>query len=265
MLEMLVVLGIILLVVTIVLAWTSRLRRDSSSYPCSSRLRQIGQALLLYSNENRGAYPRTAYAPGPQVVPTWGTGSAAKDPFGPGRPGPNDVSAALYLLLRTQEITPEVFVCPQSKAKPWNFGGRGKTAGDWSNWYDTGKHLSYSFHNPYQDDGARAVIVRQLRYQSTHPAAAELAVAADLNPGVVPGAVNLLTVTTTSSATDMQTANSPNHEGDGQNVLYDDGHVEFQQNPFVGVNRDNIYLTRDGKVMSSPRDENDSILLPAAR
>ena len=66
----------------------------------------------------------------------------------------------------------------------------------------------------------------------------------------------------------MKQGNSANHDGDGQNVLYEDGHVEWQQNPFVGVNRDNIYTASDGKggnaptVLSSPYDLNDSILLP---
>ncbi len=30
---------------------------------CASNLRQIGQAILLYANENRGAYPRATYDP----------------------------------------------------------------------------------------------------------------------------------------------------------------------------------------------------------
>ena len=34
-------------------------------------------------------------------------------------------------------------------------------------------------------------------------------------------------VTLQSSAADMRKANSANHEGDGQNVLFADGHVEF--------------------------------------
>jgi prepilin-type processing-associated H-X9-DG protein len=54
-----------------------------------------------------------------------------------------------------------------------------------------------------------------------------------------------------------------NHDQDGQNVLYGDGHVEFQNNPFSGTQRDNIY-TANKKGGSSPLDTTDSILLPAA-
>jgi prepilin-type processing-associated H-X9-DG protein len=68
----------------------------------------------------------------------------------------------------------------------------------------------------------------------------------------------------------MKTANSNNHNEDGQNVLYADGHVEFQQNPFVGIDRDNVFTARTGEkpdpktelIVAWPYDGKDSILLP---
>ena len=70
----------------------------------------------------------------------------------------------------------------------------------------------------------------------------------------------------------MKKINSPNHEGDGQNILYADGHVEFQQHPFCGMDRDNIYTygksgeTSGGDgIIGSPTNEKDSILLPTAK
>jgi prepilin-type processing-associated H-X9-DG protein len=39
----------------------------------------------------------------------------------------------------------------------------------------------------------------------------------------------------------MKQANTNNHDKDGQNILYGDGHVAWESNPFVGTNRDNIY------------------------
>ena len=35
--------------------------------------------------------------------------------------------------------------------------------------------------------------------------------------------------------------NSRNHGGEGQNVLYADGHASFERTPTVGVDHDNIY------------------------
>src|SRR4029453_10123091 len=90
---------------------------------------------------------------------------------------------------------------------------------------------------------------------------AEFAVAADMNPGTTNGD-NVNFPTTTSSAKDMKQANTNNHDKDGQNILYGDGHVAWESNPFVGVNRDNIYTTSDGKMGAPPVATNDGILLP---
>jgi len=101
---------------------------------------------------------------------------------------------------------------------------------------------------------------------------AEFAVAADINPGLTNGEMNVLTVTTISNAKQMKGGNSINHERDGQNILFGDGHVSFEQNPFVGVGRDNIYTTKlastgftGGSFIASPYDAGDSILLPTSQ
>ena len=43
-------------------------------------------------------------------------------------------------------------------------------------------------------------------------------------------------------------SNSPNHGGDGQNVLYSDNHVRWCVSPNVGGEHDNIYLNRHNRV-----------------
>jgi prepilin-type processing-associated H-X9-DG protein len=103
---------------------------------------------------------------------------------------------------------------------------------------------------------------------------AEFAVAADVNPGVG-GGYDVTAVNENSKASDMQKANSPNHQGAGENVLYGDGHVEFQQNPFCGTKRDCIYTVAGGTpqvptttsktVVGSPTWAGDSVLLPAVK
>ncbi len=54
------------------------------------------------------------------------------------------------------------------------------------------------------------------------------------------------------------TGNTSNHNQDGQSVLYGNGHVDFQKNPFVGSQRDNSFTSKSPKVP----DAADSILLP---
>ena len=271
--ELLVVIGIIALLISILLPSLNRARETANRVKCASNLRQIGQAILLYSNDNKGLYPRTLAGSGSAVTPTWGTGATNSDPFLTSGPSANDVSAALFLLLRTQDITPEVFTCPSSNAEKWDFGGGANTALNWSNWNSTGgiqRNLSYSYQNPYPNNNSISA-----GFRLNNSITAEFAVASDVNPGAV-GVTdnggsndNVVGVTTTSSARDMKSGNSNNHDEDGQNVLFGDGHVEFVQNPFVGVQRDNIFTTKNGStaftsqiIQNSPFDANDSILLP---
>jgi predicted Zn finger-like uncharacterized protein/prepilin-type processing-associated H-X9-DG protein len=68
---------------SIMLPSLNRARETANRVKCASNMRQIGMALMLYSNENRGAYPDR-----------------------------------LDDLLRTQDISPTAFVCPSSEDTP---------------------------------------------------------------------------------------------------------------------------------------------------
>lgn len=289
--ELLVVIGIIALLISILLPSLNRARETANRVKCASNLRTIGQAILLYANENKFIYPRANADTTDTVL--WGTGLttglATADPFVgvplTGRPGNNDVSAALYLLVRTQEITSEVFTCPSSNDERISFTGSDVST-SFVNWYmgttspggQIGRNLSYSYQNPYPNSAA---ISNGFKLNTS--VSAEFAVAADMNPGnntvgSRSGGQPNGTVVPNQSAAVMSGANSVNHDRDGQNVLYGDGHVEFQANPFVGISSDNIYTRRTSTVangagqfltsaggtvqIGSPYDAGDSILLP---
>jgi hypothetical protein len=240
-----------------------RSHETANRVKCAMNLKSVGQALLLYANENGSALPRTRYATGPTVAPTWGTGAATTQPFSNAGPAANDVSAALYLLVRTQNLHPEIFVCVSSDATPL----RAATAMDFSNWAGgdgVRNHLSYSFQNPYADDAAVA-----LGFKFELPLPAEYALAADINPGAGGKNENVLNVAPGNSAKVMKQGNSPNHQYDGQNILYGDCHVSFENTPFSGISNDNIYARRaagtgyaSSAVVASPFDAEDNVLLP---
>jgi prepilin-type processing-associated H-X9-DG protein len=263
--DLLVVVALIPLLSVIFLACRTHHGEGSSRIACASNLRQIGQAIQLYAKENKGAYPRTTFVPERAHQPTWGTGAPATQPFAPDGPQPNDVTAALFLLLRTQDITSEVFTCPKSNAERWDFDGADMTALNWSNWNGTAgiaKHLSYSYQDPYPTPEA---VTKGWKLNTS--ISADYAVAADINPGTNTtgagsSAQTVLQVTKSSGSSKLRGANSPNHDRDGQNVLYGDGHVTFEQNPFVGVEGDNIYTSKSGVIADAPVDASDSVLLP---
>jgi prepilin-type N-terminal cleavage/methylation domain-containing protein/prepilin-type processing-associated H-X9-DG protein len=282
--ELLIVIGILAFLITLLLPTINRTRCGGSNrVKCGSNLRQIGQALLLYANENKGVYPRTIYVPGQPLSfqDDSENGGTERNPFvtlgptaSPHRRD-NDVTAAIFLLIRTQDITPEVFVCPSSDAEKDTYGGSrnpasGATAQNKVSFSDWRKNLSYSYANPYPSTEA----VAKYGYKLDQTNGADFAIAADMNPGVGDG-YDVTAPDENASPKVMQKANSRNHQGAGQNVLFGDGHVDFVQSPFVGVQRDNVYTVSGSPdpsgpktsktVAGSPTGAHDSVLLPALK
>ena len=58
--ELLVVIGIIALLISILLPALSKARESGNWVVCMSNLKQIGNAMVMYANENRGGLPRPA-------------------------------------------------------------------------------------------------------------------------------------------------------------------------------------------------------------
>jgi prepilin-type N-terminal cleavage/methylation domain-containing protein/prepilin-type processing-associated H-X9-DG protein len=287
--ELLVVIGIIALLISILLPSLNKARETANRAKCASNLHQIGLAILLYQNENQQLSPRTIMDLSGAPTPIWGTATqvpGTADPFGTPNEGANNVSASFFLLARIEQLTPAVFICPSSNAEAWDFGGGANSAQNWTDWNGTtgiGKNLSYSYENPFASNTAISN-----GWQLKNPDAT-YAVASDLNPGTsVPNApgVNVTNIATNAPSSVMKNGNSANHQQDGQNVLYGDGHAEWMNNPFCGSQHDNIFTGRNGTANggspsgnvpfvsggsctkgvsgTSPYDNLDSILLPCA-
>ncbi len=273
---------------------------------CARNLRQIGQAMRQYAIDDirRASYPRTLYDVQRADKPAVGTPYAADGapgaipeanaPSFPGSrwadqneqyvPKANDVTAAFYHLMRETDTTSEHFVCPSTEQTPLA-GYDGFTEMAFSNWPGRNalrSHLSYSFQNPYFSTDA---IVRGAKW--TDALGPRYVLAADLNPGHaslldlgerpadgdpatrgaprMPGEPDIVVIPGEMPARDY---NSHNHGGEGQNVLYSDGAVFWETNPFNGFG-DNIYTYRieddaSAGFVGSASGPNDNILLPTA-
>ena len=99
--------------------------------------------------------------------------------------------------------------------------------------------------------------LREFRHSPSAPA--QNAIAADRNDGVDRYRTN----NPDAPREDIKAMNSQNHRSEGQNVLFNDGHVEWCKTPFVGYARDHIYTNQGINAFVEFADNKyDSLLLP---
>jgi prepilin-type processing-associated H-X9-DG protein len=136
------------LMVSILLPSLNRARETANRVKCGSNMRQIGMGILLYANENKGHYP-----------------------------------ANLGVLVKTEELVPQVFVCPSGNTK---FPGGNMAVDDQVKWVNENTDYVYIGAGMNATAGAETIVLHEK-----------------------PDA----------------------HGGQGMNMLFGDGHVEFFQTP----------------------------------
>ena len=233
LIELLVVIGILVILLSVFVPYVLKMRESDHRARCAENLRQLMIALRGYASQNHGEFPRVIYdaARNPTGYATY-TGAADPDPFARDtRVASNDVTASLWLLIRSGLTKPQQFICPSTFGRP-------DSIGDWrhrSN-FAGGQALGYSYASPFS--GAAG-------YKLNDYLPADFALMADKNPGISPNGSDVTAPSWDAPPLQIARANTNNHRQAGQNVLYTDGHVSFQSTPYCGVGhdgqRDNIY------------------------
>ena len=220
--ELLVVIGIIALLISILLPSLSKARETANRAKCASNLRQIGQAMQLYANENNYAFPRGIYNGGAALAGkltniTVDNGNSTM--FGP-TPAPvavNNVSQEFWLLLRNEDLVSAVFTCPSANFEADQYKvGTIHTPQAQGNFSAT-NNLAYSMEPAYGSTATGQAVDQGFKW-TVAAWTADMALAADMNPGTVStnGSATIMTVRSTSSSKDQQGGNSTNHQRLGQ-------------------------------------------------
>ena len=269
---------------------------------CATNLRGIRQALMTYAYDNLKWYPIAPHRAfpddgAPDVTSVAFVGQLSNNFTVPLVAGETDAathpSRSMFMLVIDGSCTTTQFICPASgdvEDDLRNMGPNGPVNCNGYNRFDFKgyPHLSYGYQLPFGrmarpsenlDPGVAILADKGPYFDAGAPIPAEGRT--PYRPTDTPG--SLLAIPGISDATSALKLsfdnwvpfNSRNHKGEGQNVAYQDGHVDFVRTPLAGMNHDNIYtqqaslnsvldtlLGRRPADFRGPLTRTDSVIVP---
>mgnify|MGYP006271649427 CR=1 FL=1 len=240
--ELLVVVAIIALLIGILLPAIGRARELANRAKCAANIRGIGQASIAYAGIYDGSMPKWQVGSASNVQ---GFVGALYDDSTDGDPGADgdtntaaNVSASLYLLVSGGDVSSDQFLCPSADDEKMD-------SVDFMYDFESENNISYSFINFFHDDLKKNWTNDRL--------SSAYAIGADENDELPSSAISDADSLTT---TEKENWNSGNHNDDGQNVLYGDGHASFSTTPLAGADDDNIFAWNDGEATADFSEAN---------
>ena len=271
LIELLVVVAIIALLISILLPSLSRAREITKRAVCGSNLRGIGQGMKVYSNDNLDWYPTGPFMPPDGDGNAWDTNVSYVGRMGlrmttqhfDGMTALAHPSRSMFLLIIDGTCTAKQYICPSSGDNEDDL--RNWVSGEWYasqvgvNRFDFRGYpfVSYGIQLPFGNKGKpnenldpRMVIAAgkgpyfEADQTFQDGRVSERIKGVENAPLVIPGADDEEDILKLDNER-WRPYNSRNHSLEGQNCLYQDGHVSFEKRPIVGVNYDNIYTRQD--------------------
>jgi prepilin-type N-terminal cleavage/methylation domain-containing protein len=266
LIELLVVVAIIALLIAILLPSLGKARELANRSYCVANCRGVMQSLNVYAADNSDAFP-TVNNPTQANVGTWTptAGTIGQSTL----PTPNvtsadlaiglyyttipntaivgNIMANLWILVLKSYTAPKEYIC---KSDPFASAGAAQLSNTqgyfWTNFNSNGgaaPDLTYSYSFAYPWNTGSPIAVGGWWRNTADSSLALMTDGAPLyntgNPSATPKQDN---TTNTTNWNNTKSANSGNHQRDGQNVGYSDGHAEFARRPDVGQNNDNLWL-----------------------
>ncbi len=271
LIELLVVISIIALLIAILLPALARAKELANRAVCSANVRSLVQSMVIYAQSNKSTFPCTPgntggtfyNSPtgvagvgltnpsnsGPSTMQMYYTSAAIGNPAGSSAVA--DPLQCMWLLVLNGQMTTKSFICPSdpyavgpsleygtnSFTMFVDFGFMSTTQ---SNVSKNGQGESYSIAYPWQADGQPGAWW-STRSGSDVPVACDIAPVPEGGNGSGTNIQRVTNILPNANTYGNYIYNTGNHNGDGQNVGFGDGHVSWEVNPYVGQNNDNIF------------------------
>jgi hypothetical protein len=206
----------VVLFVSVLFPSVSFMRQRYAQKQCGMQLGSIYEGFRNYVSDHDGLLPAVAMTPG---APWWKVGYQGRENYSNTR-GP-------WLLVKHGYVQPDRFLC-SGRHEPYKVSYEGFKVQDWND-FPSPIYIHYSVRIACPTSNDRDLTQKGVLMADRNPLSEEL-------PSDLSEACRLQLVER------LMRANSANHRSRGQNVLLNDGSVEFKKERHTSVSEDDIYI-----------------------
>lgn len=233
----------ILIIAGVFFPVTRNMRYRARLVQCNANLAGIGQSINRYANDHAGAIPSVATVAGD---PWWKVGAEGEQNHSNTR--------HLWLLVKQNYIQPNQFTCPGRRYKKVSPLQQEMIAG--LNDFPSRKYVTYSFRLIHEQDGRKLATQRIPIMADANPLFENCPESEDCYKHREFEPIRL--------SDKLMRANSKNHRGKGQHVMFSDSSTVFMKNRIID-NSDDIFTIKDKRTyrgVESPSSAADIFLVP---